>query len=186
MYTPFSSHCLGAAGGLEAIAVLKAITTGWLHPSINQYNSEPSVEFDTVPNQKQQHEVNVCISNSFGFGGHKPVLDQNFSYLGMSSTSASYTSATASAEQHWLSGTVFILIGCIAWSLFFVLQSITLKKYPAELSLAFLICLMGAILSTAVTSVAEAHDPNVWAVGWNSKLLAPAYAGVVSSGLTNL
>ena len=31
-------------------------------------------------------------------------------------------SATASAEQHWLSGTVFILIGCIAWSLFFVLQ----------------------------------------------------------------
>lgn len=30
-------HCLGAAGGLEAIATIKAITTGWVHPSINQF-----------------------------------------------------------------------------------------------------------------------------------------------------
>jgi 3-oxoacyl-(acyl-carrier-protein) synthase len=32
-------HCLGAAGGLEAIATIKAIQTGWLHPSINQFVS---------------------------------------------------------------------------------------------------------------------------------------------------
>lgn len=32
-------HCLGAAGGLEAIATVKAITTGWLHPTINQFVS---------------------------------------------------------------------------------------------------------------------------------------------------
>lgn len=63
-------HCLGAAGGLEAIATIKAIETGWLHPSINQFNPEESVTFDTVPNVKKQHEVNVAISNSFGFGGH--------------------------------------------------------------------------------------------------------------------
>ncbi|XP_043709337.1 3-oxoacyl-[acyl-carrier-protein] synthase I, chloroplastic-like [Telopea speciosissima] len=67
-------HCLGAAGGLEAIATLKAITTGWLHPTINQFNPEPSVEFDTVANVKKQHEVNVAISNSFGFGGHNSVV----------------------------------------------------------------------------------------------------------------
>lgn len=64
-------HCLGAAGGLEAIAVLKAIETGWLHPTINQFDPEPVTEtFDTVPNEKKQHEVEVAISNSFGFGGH--------------------------------------------------------------------------------------------------------------------
>ncbi|CAM6082068.1 unnamed protein product [Calypogeia fissa] len=63
-------HCLGAAGGLEAIATIKAITTGWLHPTINQFNLEPAVTFDTVPNVKKQHEVHVGISNSFGFGGH--------------------------------------------------------------------------------------------------------------------
>ncbi|KAL0352873.1 UNVERIFIED_CONTAM: 3-oxoacyl-[acyl-carrier-protein] synthase I, chloroplastic [Sesamum angustifolium] len=67
-------HCLGAAGGLEAIATVKGITTGWLHPTINQFNPEPSVEFDTVANKKQQHEVNVAISNSFGFGGHNSVV----------------------------------------------------------------------------------------------------------------
>ncbi|XP_042505441.1 3-oxoacyl-[acyl-carrier-protein] synthase I, chloroplastic-like [Macadamia integrifolia] len=67
-------HCLGAAGGLEAIAVLKAITTGWIHPTINQFNVDPFVEFDTVANKKLQHEVNVAISNSFGFGGQNSVI----------------------------------------------------------------------------------------------------------------
>lgn len=67
-------HCLGAAGGLEAIATVKAITTGWVHPSINQFNPDPIVDFDTVANKKQQHEVNVAISNSFGFGGHNSVV----------------------------------------------------------------------------------------------------------------
>ncbi|PIN01930.1 3-oxoacyl-(acyl-carrier-protein) synthase (I and II) [Handroanthus impetiginosus] len=67
-------HGLGAAGGLEAIATIKAITTGWLHPTINQYDLEPEVTIDTVPNVKKQHEVNIAISNSFGFGGHNSVV----------------------------------------------------------------------------------------------------------------
>ncbi|WRX19570.1 Beta-ketoacyl synthase [Theobroma cacao] len=67
-------HGLGAAGGLEAIATIKAITTGWLHPTINQDNLEPDVTIDTVPNVKKQHKVNVAISNSFGFGGHNSVV----------------------------------------------------------------------------------------------------------------
>nr|GMD01563.1 3-oxoacyl-[acyl-carrier-protein] synthase I, chloroplastic-like [Ipomoea batatas] len=67
-------HGLGAAGGLEAIATIKAITTGWIHPTINQYDLEAEVTIDTVPNVKKQHEVNVAISNSFGFGGHNSVV----------------------------------------------------------------------------------------------------------------
>ncbi|XP_057810047.1 3-oxoacyl-[acyl-carrier-protein] synthase I, chloroplastic-like isoform X2 [Salvia miltiorrhiza] len=67
-------HGLGAAGGLEAIATIKAINTGWLHPTINQYDLEPNVTIDTVPNVKKQHQVNVAISNSFGFGGHNSVV----------------------------------------------------------------------------------------------------------------
>jgi 3-oxoacyl-[acyl-carrier-protein] synthase II len=59
---------------LEAIAVIKAINTGLVHPSINQFNREEAVEFDTVPNVKAEHEVNVGISNSFGFGGHNSVV----------------------------------------------------------------------------------------------------------------
>lgn len=67
-------HGLGAAGGLEAIASIKAITTGWVHPTINQDNLESDVTIDTVPNVKKKHEVNVAISNSFGFGGHNSVV----------------------------------------------------------------------------------------------------------------
>ncbi|KAL7111849.1 hypothetical protein ACP275_05G115500 [Erythranthe tilingii] len=66
-------HGLGASGGLEAIATIKAINTGWLHPTINQYDLESDVTIDTVPNVKKQHQVHVAISNSFGFGGHNSV-----------------------------------------------------------------------------------------------------------------
>ncbi|KAF7148448.1 hypothetical protein RHSIM_Rhsim03G0209300 [Rhododendron simsii] len=67
-------HAMGAAGALEAIATLKAIATGWLHPTINQYNLEPEVTIDTIPNGKIKHGVNVAVSNSFGFGGHNSAV----------------------------------------------------------------------------------------------------------------
>ncbi|KAF7148864.1 hypothetical protein RHSIM_Rhsim03G0209400 [Rhododendron simsii] len=67
-------HAIGAAGALEAIATVKAIATGWLHPTINQYNLEPEVTIDTIPNGKIKHDVNVAISNSFGFGGHNSAV----------------------------------------------------------------------------------------------------------------
>ncbi|XP_058190082.1 WAT1-related protein At4g08290-like [Rhododendron vialii] len=87
------------------------------------------------------------------------------------------------SDKHWLTGTLCILVGCFAWASFFILQSITVKKYPAELSLAFWICLMGAVQSAALTLVAE-HHPGIWAIGWNSRLLAPVYTGIISSGIT--
>lgn len=64
-------HCLGAAGGVEAIATIKAIQTGLLHPTINLENPEPIITgIDCVANKVQAHTVNIAISNSFGFGGH--------------------------------------------------------------------------------------------------------------------
>jgi hypothetical protein len=51
-------HCLGAAAGIEAVAVVKAIQTGWLHPTLNQDNLVEEVAgIDTVPNEKKQHKV---------------------------------------------------------------------------------------------------------------------------------
>ncbi|XVE97418.1 hypothetical protein REPUB_Repub03eG0017600 [Reevesia pubescens] len=60
-------HDLGAAGGLEAIATIKAITTGWLHPTINQDNLEPDVTIDIVPNVEKQHEVNVGMKGGIRY-----------------------------------------------------------------------------------------------------------------------
>ncbi|XP_056850110.1 WAT1-related protein At4g08290 [Raphanus sativus] len=86
-------------------------------------------------------------------------------------------------HNHWVGGTLLILLGCVAWSCFYVLQSITIKTYPADLSLSALICLSGAVQSTVVALVVERHSSG-WAVGWDARLLAPLYTGIVSSGLT--
>ena len=64
-------HCLGAAGGMEAVACIMAIKTGMVHPTLNQNDLEPIVEgIDTCANEKKAHKVTAAISNSFGFGGH--------------------------------------------------------------------------------------------------------------------
>ncbi|MBI5303157.1 MAG: beta-ketoacyl-ACP synthase II [Chloroflexi bacterium] len=67
-------HLLGAAGAVEAIAVVKTIETGWIHPTINYEFPDPKCDLDYVPNQARQANVNVVMSNSFGFGGHNAVV----------------------------------------------------------------------------------------------------------------
>jgi len=70
-----TGHCLGAAGGIEAIATIQAIRRGKLHPTINLENPEPLVEgFDLVPNEAKDFKVDVALSNSFGFGGHNSTI----------------------------------------------------------------------------------------------------------------
>ena len=64
-------HCLGAAGGVEAIATIKAIQTGMLHPTINLESPEEEIaDIDVVPLRAKPHRVTAALSNSFGFGGH--------------------------------------------------------------------------------------------------------------------
>ncbi len=68
-------HCLGAAAGMEAIATVKAIQTGKLHPTINVENPEDEIEgIDIVPNKPIDHKIKVAMSNSFGFGGHNSTI----------------------------------------------------------------------------------------------------------------
>jgi 3-oxoacyl-[acyl-carrier-protein] synthase II len=67
-------HMLGAAAGIEAIACVKTIATGWIHPTMNLVNPDPDCDLDYVPNQAQQVEVNAALSNSLGFGGHNSAI----------------------------------------------------------------------------------------------------------------
>ena len=67
-------HLLGAAGAIEALATIMTIHTGIIHPTINYENSDPECDLDYVPNEARKKEVNVAISNSFGFGGHNVCL----------------------------------------------------------------------------------------------------------------
>lgn len=69
-----TGHCLGAAGGIEAIATIKALE-GTLHPTINLDEPEEELQgIDIVANAAQPHNITAAMSNSFGFGGHNSVL----------------------------------------------------------------------------------------------------------------
>ena len=67
-------HSLGAAGALEAAACIKTITEATLHPTINYASPDPSCDLDYVPNHARQQDVQVVLSNAFGFGGQNACL----------------------------------------------------------------------------------------------------------------
>jgi 3-oxoacyl-[acyl-carrier-protein] synthase II len=68
-------HCLGAAGGMEAIATIKAIESGMVHPTINVDDPEEGLSgIDFVPGVAKKHSISAALTNSFGFGGHNSSL----------------------------------------------------------------------------------------------------------------
>ena len=67
-------HLLGAAGGVEAIISVKAIEDGIIPPTVNYENPDPDCDLDYVPNEARKQDVNLVVSNSFGFGGHNVAL----------------------------------------------------------------------------------------------------------------
>ena len=69
-----TGHLLGAAGGLEAAIVVKALETGTLPPTINYETPDPECDLDYVPNTARQVEARHMMSNSFGFGGTNATL----------------------------------------------------------------------------------------------------------------
>ena len=74
--TPVSStkgatgHCLGAAGAIEAIFTILATDRGVLPPTINYEDPDPECDLDYIPNEAREAEIQIGVSNSFGFGGH--------------------------------------------------------------------------------------------------------------------
>ena len=62
-------HTLGAAGAIEAAATILSIYKGILPPTINQDNSDPECNLDTIPNQARELKIRTALTNSFGFGG---------------------------------------------------------------------------------------------------------------------
>jgi 3-oxoacyl-[acyl-carrier-protein] synthase II len=68
-------HSCGASGALGAIATIKAIETGMLHPTINLDDPEAALEgIDPVAHTAKAHTVQAALVNSFGFGGHNATL----------------------------------------------------------------------------------------------------------------
>ena len=69
-----TGHTLGAAGGIESIAVVKAICDRVMPPTINLDNPEVGFDLNFVANTSQEKEIKVALNNPFGFGGHNVSL----------------------------------------------------------------------------------------------------------------
>ena len=72
-----TGHLLGAAGAIETIACLLAINQSVIPPTINHFNDDPELDpkLNMTFNKAQERNVDIALSNTFGFGGH------NFSIL---------------------------------------------------------------------------------------------------------
>jgi len=69
-----TGHALGGAGALEAVACIKTIQEGIIHPTVNQEHPDPACDLDYVPNVARHQNVDVVLSNSFGFGGQNTCI----------------------------------------------------------------------------------------------------------------
>ncbi|XP_058764603.1 uncharacterized protein LOC131638057 [Vicia villosa] len=87
--------------------------------------------------------------------------------------------------SHVLFGSILLFAGCLGCAIFVNLQAITLKSYPATLSLTSLVCLMGALEGLGMTFIMEeTHFNAAWLVfKWDMNLLSAIYAGIVCSGI---
>ena len=69
-----TGHLLGSGGALEASICVMAMRDSLVPPTINLEEPDPDCDLDYTPNQARSKEINVTMSNSFGFGGHNSVL----------------------------------------------------------------------------------------------------------------
>jgi len=69
-----TGHLLGSGGALEACFCLLAMEHSIVPPTINLLDADPDCDLDYTPNEARSQEMNITLSNSFGFGGHNSVL----------------------------------------------------------------------------------------------------------------
>jgi len=69
-----TGHQLGAAGGVEFVVCCLTIKDSVVAPTINYENPDPDCDLDYVPNTARKSSVDLCLSNSLGFGGHNATL----------------------------------------------------------------------------------------------------------------
>ncbi|MBU1652935.1 beta-ketoacyl-ACP synthase II [bacterium] len=69
-----TGHLLGAAGAIESISCILAITNGVVPPTINYQTPDPECNLDYTPNEAREKKIKTALNNAFGFGGHNTSL----------------------------------------------------------------------------------------------------------------
>ncbi|KAL2530324.1 WAT1-related protein [Forsythia ovata] len=90
--------------------------------------------------------------------------------------------STTVIHEHWLKGSLLTIASCITWSIWYIMQAYTLKRYPAQLSLATWMNFVGAAQSAIFTVIVQ-HKRAAWTIGLNIDLWSTIYGGIVISGI---
>jgi len=87
------------------------------------------------------------------------------------------------AHESWVKGSVLAVASCICWSIWYIMQASSLKRYPAQLSLTAWMCTVGGIQSTVFTVFMQ-HKPEDWLIGFGLKFWCIVYSGLACNGFT--
>ncbi|GFP99184.1 wat1-related protein at2g39510 [Phtheirospermum japonicum] len=145
-----------------------------------------ALRFERV-NVRRLHSQAKIVGTIVTVGGAMIMTLVNGSVIGLPWTKTKPGSQSADdekAHQNPVKGALMITSACFCWSIFYILQATTLKSYPAGLSLTSLICMVGALQGAVLTLVVERSNAAIWSIGWDIKLLAYVYGGIICSGVT--
>lgn len=134
---------------------------------------------------KSRHSQGKIIGTLVTVGGAMVMTLYNGPPIGLPWTKQTslHQSSTTSLHPHdSVKGALMIAAGCICWASFTILQAVTLKEYPAELSLTALICGMGSLQGAILTFAVERGNFAIWSVHWDTKFITALYSGVICSG----
>ncbi|KAH9735758.1 WAT1-related protein [Citrus sinensis] len=157
--------------------------------------------FAVILDQKIRPKMTLAIlTKLLLLGLLEPVIDQNLYFIGMKYTTATF----AAAMYNILPAITFLMAWTIRLenvnlkSIRSLAKAITLKAYPAELSLTAWICFFGTVEGTLAALIMERGKASIWAIHWDTKLVASVYSvriailtlrdvylqGIICSGLT--
>ncbi|KAI9119524.1 hypothetical protein K1719_009400 [Acacia pycnantha] len=85
-------------------------------------------------------------------------------------------------REDWIKGSILTVSSCLTWSIWYIMQAMTLKRYPAQLSLTAWMCFVGAAQSAVFTVIIQ-QKASAWAIGFNIDLWSTIYGGIVISGM---
>ncbi|KAL5542233.1 hypothetical protein UlMin_009943 [Ulmus minor] len=85
-------------------------------------------------------------------------------------------------HENWLKGSLLTVSSCITWSIWYIMQALTLKRYPAQLSLTTWMCFVGGAQSAFFTVIVQ-HNRAAWTIGFDIDFWSVIYGGVICSGL---
>lgn len=143
-----------------------------------------NVKLKTIPGIAKLAGVALCSAGAGTMAFYKgPYLKLLLHHHLFSHYNQKHQPLLHGSTETWVKGVFLMLLASTLWGLWIIFQGNAMKSYPSKLLLTTLQCFLSSIQSFIIAITME-RDPSQWKLGWNVRLLAVAYCGVVVTGLT--